>query len=75
MPKRRVAIVLNDGKWYARRVAYVIHDLDRDEMVYRCDKSLGGPYRNLLDVPEVRAFLKADRNRDVRRFHRMTKRI
>jgi hypothetical protein len=37
----RVAIVCDaDCNWYVRRVREVRHDLDRDEMIYFCDRPM-----------------------------------
>lgn len=44
----RVAIVSDDdGNWYVRRIAWIEHNLDRDEKVYRCDVPIGGRFKTL----------------------------
>ena len=43
----RVVIVCDGEHWFTRRVACAVHDcVGHDEMVYHCDKSLGGPYKS-----------------------------
>ena len=49
-PAPRIAIVLNEGRWFVRRVAYVVQDDGKGEMVYHCDENLGGP---LLSIDEA----------------------
>jgi len=37
----RVLIVCDeDCNWYVRRIRRVVRDLDRDEMIYRCDRPM-----------------------------------
>jgi len=47
---RNVLIVTDGKKWFIRGVRVSIHDFRPeegiDEMVYRCDKHLGGPYNS-----------------------------
>jgi hypothetical protein len=39
------ALLVSDGyNWYIRRVRVSVHDLVSDEMIYRCDKHLAGPF-------------------------------
>jgi hypothetical protein len=40
----RLAIVLNDGRWFVRHIAAVVEDGVKGEMVYHCDEHLGGPF-------------------------------
>lgn len=54
-PQGRILIVSDDdGNWYVRAVRLVEHDLDNDEKVYRCDQPIGGKYKSLAEVPQVR---------------------
>lgn len=46
----RIAVVLNEGKWFLRRIASVHQDDTRGEMVYHCDENLGGPFASLNDA-------------------------
>lgn len=46
----RLAIVLNGGRWFIRRIALVHRDDANGEMVYHCDEDLGGPYEALSDA-------------------------
>lgn len=49
----RTLIVVSDGDtWFVRRVRTTVHDLDRDEMVYRCDSPLGGPFASAQEALE-----------------------
>jgi hypothetical protein len=37
----RVAIVCDaDGTWFVRRIAWSRHDINRDEMIYYCDRPM-----------------------------------
>lgn len=45
--RRRVAITFDGTAWFLRRIASVTEDNIRGEMVYHCNKHLGGPYRSL----------------------------
>lgn len=50
----RILVVRDkDGQWYLRRVKYNHQDDVEGEMVYHCDKHLGGPYPNLLYAQEA----------------------
>lgn len=45
----RICIIQDtDGRWFVRRIASSKHDLDADEMVYRCDKHLAGPFLDIV---------------------------
>lgn len=44
---RRLAIVFDGRRWYVRRIRVIEHDLDRDEMIYRCDLPISGPHTTL----------------------------
>ena len=58
-PAPRVAIVLNEGKWFVRRVAWVHQDDTNGEMIYHCDENLGGPFASLSDAAgTVETYLK-----------------
>lgn len=46
----RLAIVLNEGRWFIRRIAHVHQDDTKGEMIYHCDEHLGGPYASLSDT-------------------------
>lgn len=46
----RIAIVLNDGLWYIRRIAAVHQDDVNGEMVYNCDEHIGGPFVSWRDM-------------------------
>lgn len=35
----KILIVFDGTSWFVRRVCVSTHDLERDEMVYRCDTS------------------------------------
>jgi hypothetical protein len=50
-------LVFNEGFWYVRSVASVMHDLDRDEKVYRCDGHVGGPYNTLEEATKAKPWL------------------
>ncbi len=41
---QRVLVVFDGVAWFTRRVKVIVHDSELDEMVYRCDKHLGGPF-------------------------------
>jgi len=46
----RILIVL-DGQWWCIRHIYLIeHKLDLDRMVYRSDRSLGGPFGSVEEA-------------------------
>jgi hypothetical protein len=51
--KRRIAIVFDGERWFVRRIC--VHDLLKDEIIYRCDKPIGKSYATLADVPQVKA--------------------
>ena len=40
----QIAIVLKDGQWFIRRIAWTHQDDTKGEMVYHCDEDLGGPF-------------------------------
>lgn len=46
----RIAVVLNDGQWFIRRIAYVVQDDAEGEMVYHCDDHIGGPFSSWRDL-------------------------
>jgi|KBSMisStaDraftv2_1062788.scaffolds.fasta_scaffold6062593_1 hypothetical protein len=58
----RKAITFDGKYWYVRRIAYVRQDDIHNEMVYHCDKHLGGPYKKLEDIPIIKKRIKNDRN-------------
>lgn len=45
--KARILVVTDGKSWYVRQVRLSVHEWERDEMVYHCDKHLGGPYESL----------------------------
>ena len=54
-PDERVVIVYDSVQWHVRRLRLSAHDLDRDEMVYRCDEPLANDCRTLHEaIEEVR---------------------
>lgn len=46
----RIAIIFDGNAWFIRSIAGSTHDLTNDEMIYHCDKPLGGPYKTLQDL-------------------------
>lgn len=50
----RVLLVCDGEAWFVRHVRSIVHDGDRDEMVYHCDEHLAGP----LALEEARAVMK-----------------
>lgn len=47
----RVVIVCDGEHWFTRRVAWAVHDIvGHDEMVYHCDKALGGAYKSIEEA-------------------------
>lgn len=46
----KIAIILYDGMWFIRRVAYTVQDDVRGEMVYHCDEHIGGPFVSWHDM-------------------------
>lgn len=65
----RVLIVCDsNGKWFVRRVHSVVHDIDHDEMVYRCDEPLSGPCADLASaVTHVKRLPRSKRPKNVAR--------
>lgn len=51
----RVLIVCDGEAWFIRRVTATIHDGYHDEMVYRCDQPLGGPFSDVLQAVDALA--------------------
>jgi hypothetical protein len=49
----RIAIVLNDGQWFIRHIAYVHQDNTAGEMIYHCDEHLGGPFAAWSDMAKA----------------------
>lgn len=49
----QIAIVLKDGQWFIRRIAYTVRDDARGEMVYHCDKHLGGPFAGWREMADA----------------------
>jgi hypothetical protein len=44
----RVAIVCDGEHWFTRHIAWTVHNtVDCDEMVYHCDRPIGGPYKSV----------------------------
>lgn len=59
----RIAVVLNEGAWFLRRIAYVVQDDVKGEMVYHCDENLGGPYTALSDaIGPLETYLRSQAN-------------
>ncbi len=46
----QIAVVLKDGQWYIRRIAYTVQNRTKGEMVYHCDEYLGGPFASWRDM-------------------------
>ena len=49
----RIAIVLNNGQWFIRRIGSVHQDDTKGEMVYHCDEHLGGPFASWRDMADA----------------------
>jgi len=49
----RIAIILNDGLWYIRHIAYVHQDDTEGEMVYHCDEHIGGPFSSWRQMTDA----------------------
>lgn len=63
-PSPRIAIVLNEGRWFVRRIALVHQDDTRGEMVYHCDENLGGPFLSIDEAADTaEAYLQSVSNR------------
>lgn len=45
--KERIAIVFDGKKWFVRHIRVIVHDLERDEKVYKCDKPIGPVFKTL----------------------------
>ena len=54
---KRILISFDGTNWFIRRIAVIEHDLEHDDMIYRCDKPLGGPFKT---VHEAVAALETD---------------
>lgn len=48
--RRKIAIVFDGRRWYVRRIRAIQHDLDRDEMVYRCDQPIANDLPNVMEA-------------------------
>lgn len=46
----QIAVVLKNGQWFIRRIAYTVRDDAAGEMVYHCDEHLGGPFAGWRDM-------------------------
>jgi hypothetical protein len=57
MSAKRKVIIFDGCRWHVRRLMGSEHDVDRDEMVYRCDKPLSSDHKRLSDVPEIKRLL------------------
>jgi len=54
MPKGpQIAIVLKDGEWFIRRIAWTHQDDTKGEMVYHCDEHLGGPFAGWREMADA----------------------
>ena len=42
--EQRIAIVLNGGSWFVRRIAWVHRNDAKRETIYHCNEDLGGPF-------------------------------
>ena len=49
----QIAVVLKDGQWFIRRLAYTVRDDIKGEMVYHCDENLGGPYASWKSMADA----------------------
>jgi len=47
---KRIAITFDGTSWFIRRIAVIEHDLEHDDMIYRCDLHLGGPFETVHDA-------------------------
>lgn len=56
-PRGRRLIVYNGGKWFTRRVKWVVADWTNGMTNYECDKHTGGPFARIEEVPEVKAII------------------
>lgn len=43
----RLLIVSDGAHYFVRHVAAIIHDLETDEKIYRCDAHVAGPYNTV----------------------------
>ena len=61
----RVAIVSDEeGNWYVRRIADVVHDLYSDTKIYRCDKPIGRQFKTMTAAGNAaRKAIKQERDR------------
>ena len=59
MKTKRVLIVSDGEAWFVRRVRSTVHDLSADEIVYFCDRPIGGRHASLEEATEaLRAYLR-----------------
>jgi len=49
----QIAIVLKDGQWFIRRLAWIHQDDVSGEMIYHCDEHLGGPFSAWSDMAKA----------------------
>ena len=49
----QIAVVLKDGQWFIRRIAYTVQDDAKGEIVYHCDQHLGGPFAAWSDMAKA----------------------
>lgn len=63
---RRIAIVFDGSKWHVRRIRLIELDLDKMEMVYRCDDPISNDHATLADVPQVADLIAAAQERALR---------
>lgn len=57
----RILISFDGTSWFIRRIAVIEHDLEHDDMIYRCDKPLGGPFGTVHEAVaalEIEAAMK-----------------
>jgi len=54
-PLQRIAIICDGYCWHIRSIAVIEHDMDRDEMVYRCDKPISSDHETLAKAVEALA--------------------
>ena len=56
---KRIAIVFDGTAWFIRRIRVIEHDLERDEVIYRCDHPIANDLRDLdavlRELPAVKS--------------------
>jgi hypothetical protein len=60
---KRVVIVFDGKAWFVRRVRLSVHDGDRSEMVYHCDKPIGTAHATIEDAAATAKLYVAPRKK------------